>query len=111
MESMEFYAFHGVYEKERKDGNDFLVDLEVTYDFESQAEQDDLSQTINYEQLYEIVRQVMEEPTSLLEKLAWRIAKRVKNKFPDVQQVSAKVSKSNPPIGGNCRYASVAVTL
>ena len=56
---MEFRALHGCYELERKVGNRFTVDLELTAELGDAAVQDDVRKTVNYLTVYEVVRMQM----------------------------------------------------
>lgn len=109
LKGMEFFAFHGVYEEERVKGNKFEVDLTIDYSFEDKVADDQLDSTIDYAQLYEIVKTVMDKPANLLEHLAVSIRDRVKAKFAQVEQVKVTVTKFNPPINGRCEKAEVTV--
>lgn len=109
LEGLEFHAFHGVYPHERESGNWFEVDISVETHIVEGAIEDDLSKTVNYETLYQLVREEMEKPSKLLETVAEHIAERVLLELPDVLQVELKISKLNPPIGGKCKKASLSV--
>jgi dihydroneopterin aldolase len=110
LEGLEFHAYHGVYPHERSSGNKFQVDVTVATAFEERAFEDDLTGTINYEDLYAIVKAEMEKPSKLLETVGHAIARRVLGQFSSAQRVEVKISKFNPPIGGVCRTASVSVS-
>ena len=110
LEGIEFWAYHGVYESEKKKGNKFEVDIAVHYPFESELN-DELSNTINYERIYELVSVVMAESSNLIEQVAVDIARKVQDAFKDLEKVSVKVSKFNPPIAGEVRCASAEVEL
>lgn len=109
LEGLEFHAFHGVYPHERNSGNWFEVDIAVETDFTQGAADDELAGTVNYETLFSIVKQEMERPSKLLETVAEKIIKDVLQQLPAVIQVELKISKINPPIGGKCRRASIAI--
>lgn len=110
LEGLEFHAYHGVYPHERSSGNKFEVDVVVDTVFTNAAFHDDLSGTINYEDLYALIRSEMERPSKLLETVGHAIAARTLEVFPAALNVEVKISKFNPPIGGVCRKASVTVT-
>lgn len=110
LEGMEFFAYHGFYEEERKVGNRFIVDLAVTVDLTQPAQTDKLSQTVNYEVLYKIVKDEMEVPSHLLEHMAGRVLDRIYAKYPHVQAVTVHIAKQNPPVGGVCRQSKVTLT-
>lgn len=109
LEGLEFHAFHGVYPHERESGNWFEVDIAVETDFSSAAFQDDLAGTVNYETLFRIVKEEMDKPSKLLEKVAGKIIEDILDELPVVQSVDIKISKVNPPIGGKCKRATVQV--
>jgi dihydroneopterin aldolase len=109
LEGLEFHAYHGVYPHERSSGNKFEVDLEVDTEFSTSAFHDDLSGTINYEELYALIKSVMDQPAKLLETVGHSIAEKTLANFPIARRVQVKISKFNPPIGGVCRKATVLV--
>src|SRR5882757_1644583 len=109
LEGLEFHAYHGVYPHERSSGNKFEVDIIVETEFENSAFEDDLSGTINYEDLYSIVKAEMEKPSKLLETVAHNMAETILKKFASAKNAEVKISKFNPPIGGVCKKASVVV--
>lgn len=109
LEGLEFHAFHGVYPHERESGNWFEVDISVETDLAKAAQTDDLTQAVNYESLFRIVKEEMEKPSRLLESVAGKIIDDIFQQLPSVTEVSLKISKINPPIGGKCKRASVEV--
>ncbi|CAN5405023.1 dihydroneopterin aldolase [soil metagenome] len=109
LEGLEFHAYHGVYPHERSSGNKFEVDVVVETEFGNAAFQDDLSGTINYEDVYALVKAEMEKPSKLLERVGHSIAEQILKTFPDAAAVQISISKFNPPIGGVCKKASVVI--
>jgi dihydroneopterin aldolase len=96
-----FYGHHGVMEEEHRIGGRYEVDVSVGLDFEDAALHDDLDRTVNYEQVYEFVRQLVTENNFyLIEKLAYRIAHKVLDTYPDLEGVEVTVRKPDPPVGG-----------
>ena len=111
LEGLEFHAYHGVYPHERSSGNKFEVDVFVVTDFSESAFHDDLAGTINYEDLYSIVKDEMSKPSKLLETVGYAIARRTLSTFKEAKSVDVNISKFNPPIGGVCKKATVTVSL
>jgi 7,8-dihydroneopterin aldolase/epimerase/oxygenase len=109
LEGLEFHAYHGVYPHERSSGNKFEVDVIVETEFSDSAFHDDLSGTINYEELYAIVKDEMARPSKLLETVGHAIAKKALDSFSEAKNVEVRISKFNPPIGGVCKKATVIV--
>lgn len=103
-----FFARHGVMEEEHRLGGRFEVDVAMDVDFTRAAEQDDLSGTVDYEQVYGIARRVVTEHSFfLIERLAYLIAHGVLDACPQASAVSVTVRKPNPPIGGPADRAEV----
>ena len=101
-----FYAHHGVMQEEHRIGGRYEVDVAVELDFEAAARADDLTWTVDYEQVYGSVREVVTENSFyLIEKLAYLIAHRVAEAYPGVAAVEVTVRKPNPPVGGPCDRA------
>lgn len=110
IENMEFYAFHGHYREEQIVGNKFLVDLSIDSDMATPAASDNLKDAINYQLAYKLVKEEMEKKSKLLENIAKRILDTIYNNFDGVREVTVKVSKMNPPMGGG-RIEKVSITL
>ncbi|MDZ7647234.1 MAG: dihydroneopterin aldolase [Cytophagales bacterium] len=98
-----------MYPHERSSGNKFDVDVIVETEFLDSAFRDDLAGTINYEDLYAIVKEEMGKPSKLLETVGHAIAKRSLKTFTEAKAVEVRISKFNPPIGGVCKKATVTV--
>lgn len=111
LEGLEFHAYHGIYPDERSSGNKFEVDIVVDTFFDESAFHDELSGTINYEDIYAIVKKEMEKPSKLLESVAHSIAEIILNTFTAAMKAEVTISKFNPPIGGVCKKAKVSVNL
>ncbi|MDP2337978.1 MAG: dihydroneopterin aldolase [Bacteroidota bacterium] len=109
LEGMEFYAFHGHFEVEKIAGNRFLVDLKIEADCSKAGQTDRLEDTLDYQKAYLAVKEEMAIPSDLLEHIAQRIINRIKSEFPEAQKVAVKVSKMNPPMGGQIRKVSVTM--
>jgi len=107
-----FYGHHGVMQEEHRVGGRYEVDVSVGLDFEDAALHDDLTRTVDYEQVYDYVRRlVTENKFYLIEKLAYRIAHKVAETYPDVEGVEVTVRKPNPPVGGPCDRAEATYTI
>lgn len=65
---------HGVYEHERRDGQDFVVDVELELDTAPAAASDDVTDTVHYGDLATRLAEVVAgDPVNLLETLAGRL--------------------------------------
>ena len=111
LRNVRFHAFHGVMPQERKVGADFLVNLRVGYPLEQAMQSDEVSDTLNYAALYEVVKAEMMQPSNLLEHVAGRIADAVVKRFPQVTSIDLDLTKQNPPMGADCDGAGVEIHL
>ena len=109
LEGIEFFAYHGHHDEERITGNKYSVDLKIETDLKDAAKSDALSDTVNYEIIYAIIKEEMAKPARLLEHLAFRINEKMLKEFPGIQEVETSVSKFNPPLGGICKQATVTL--
>ncbi len=101
------YAYHGCMVEEGKIGSDYRVDLEVKADLKKSAKTDQLSDTVDYVHLNRIVKEEMAVRTKLLETVASSILDRILSELELVSKAQVRVSKLNPPIGGNVEMVSV----
>lgn len=111
LEGMSFFAHHGYYTHERERGGNYLVDVSVDDDLERAALGDDLRAAINYEVIYQICSEIMDQPVKLIETLAYRIGQEVRKKFPGVQHIRVVVTKLSPELGGPVSHARITYTL
>jgi len=96
LEQILFRSYHGLYEEERINGNDFLVDVTVKY--QPFGEINRIEDTINYAEVFELVRKRMAIATPLLETVAMDIAALILSEFKIAEKVMITIKKLNPPI-------------
>ena len=90
------FGYHGHNPSERKLGQTFTADLEVTLDTQRAATSDSIEDTLSYPIVEKIARKVLEgEPANLLETVAERIAHAILEQ-PRVVQVTVRVTKRPP---------------
>ncbi len=109
LESMVFYGYHGALPEERALGQRFVVDVELGVDLQTAGRTDELSQTVDYGEVYETVRKVVEgRPLTLIEAVAERIAAGIL-KDVRVLWVRVRVRKPAVPIRGSLAAAGVEI--
>ena len=102
-------GFHGVFEHERRDGQDFVIDAVLEVSTAAAASSDDLADTIDYGDLAQRLAAVVAgEPVNLLETLAARLADECL-RAPRVDAATVTVHKPQAPIP--LTFADVAVTI
>ena len=101
LEGMEFFAYHGCFKEEQLIGTKFIVDIEVEFDTDSAEKSDHLHDTLNYQEVYRIVKKEMEIRSNLLEHVARRILTTLKTAYPATGKTMIKIAKL---IGMNPTY-------
>lgn len=105
------YGYHGVLDSERANGQDFFVDVELEVDLSTASRSDDVKDTINYAEVTDLVfTEITTDPVSLLEKLAGRIAHKIKLNFPQTQRVTVTVHKPQAPVSALVSDISVTIS-
>jgi dihydroneopterin aldolase len=96
-----------VHDEEKILGNDYEVNAEIHFN-EEQAEIHSLSQTINYADVFTIIKTRMQTPSPLLETVVMDIGKQIHLEYNYVRSINISLKKIHPPI--NDMMGSVAVT-
>lgn len=107
LKNIKIYAFHGCLVEEAKIGSHYLVNISVKAALDEAAKSDQLSDTVDYVHLQEIVENEMKQRSKLLEHVGQRIIDTVFKEIPLVTAIKVRVSKMNPPIGGDVEEVSV----
>lgn len=96
-------GFHGVFEHEKRDGQEFVVDVSLELDLRPAGESDDLAETVNYGEVAQlVVRRIEGEPFDLIERLATVIAEDVlatESVRLRLETVTVTVHKPSAPVG------------
>jgi dihydroneopterin aldolase len=103
------FSFHGCLEEEKIIGGNYIVDVEVDCDFKTAAIKDDLTKTIDYVSLKEIVVKQMSISSKLIESVAYNIVHEIKKNFSIANNCRVEIKKINPPIDGDVDYVSVLI--
>jgi dihydroneopterin aldolase len=103
------FGRHGVYEQERRDGQQFVVDTTLYVSTAAAAASDDVAETVHYGEVAARIAQIVGgEPVNLIETLAQRIADAMLA-YDGVRMVAVTVHKPGAPI--DLEFADVSVTI
>ena len=103
------FGYHGVYDEERRTGQDFVVDVTLRIDTRAAAASADVADTVHYGEMAEQIAAIVAgEPVNLLETLAARIADHLLS-IDVVERARVTVHKPDAPIP--LSFADVAVTI
>lgn len=108
---LRFHAFHGVMPQERLVGNDYSIDIKIGYDVSDAMISDEVDDTLNYAEVYQIVDQEMGVPSKLVERVAYRICDRLFRKYASISSINIRLTKLNPPFGADCKGAGIELHL
>jgi dihydroneopterin aldolase len=101
-----FNAFHGIHHEEKILGNEYVVD--VILEFHERDEIiEHIDETVNYAQIYDIIKNRMSIPTPLLETVVMKTGNEINQKFPGLNSISISIKKMNLPIEGMQGFAQV----
>jgi len=104
------YAYHGVLKHERIIGNNYRIDLKLFLDLSKAIESDMLEDTLDYADIFDLVKEEMAIHSQLLEHVAGRIVGKIKQKYPNISKITIRLAKINPPIAGKIQEAAVIIT-
>lgn len=110
LNNMEFHAFHGCYQLEKVVGNRFVLDLKMKVDDRGAAEDDDITRTVSYLDVYEVICEQMNIPSDIIENVAERICNALLAQFEQILEVEITVAKMAPPLGGKVESVSVTTS-
>lgn len=111
LKDLQFRAGHGYYEEERREGNDFEVDLIFTADLRPAGSSDKLTDTIDYQRLTDVVASVMNgPPVKLIETLAKKIGEALLEDFFQIQRLEVVVRKLHPPLDIKTAYSEIRMS-
>lgn len=111
IEGMEFHAYIGCFDEEKLIGTRFLVDLYFEMDASDAKKTDDLNDTVNYQSVYLMVKEVMQEKINLLEHAVDKIQNKLIDSFPEIKTLTCKIRKMNPPLGGQIDAVAFESTI
>ena len=109
IQNMHFYGYHGVDASERELGGRFAMDVELRRDLSEAGRTDDLTKTVDYKQVYDLVSRLQSERSfQLLEALAEAVAAAILQQF-EVEEVVVRARKQSVPLGGLIDYTEVEI--
>jgi 7,8-dihydroneopterin aldolase/epimerase/oxygenase len=107
---MAFEARHGVNDWEKTQAQRFEVDVELRVGTRRAGASDELAQTVDYREIYEAVRRILDgPPVDLIETLAESIARDVLAAHDRVRKVFVRIRKPDVQLGGPLDYAGVEI--
>ncbi|MEY4973966.1 MAG: dihydroneopterin aldolase [Bacteroidota bacterium] len=106
---IQLYAFHGCLEEEGRIGGHYIVDVSLTTDFTSAALTDDITQTVDYVDINQIVAEEMAIRSKLIEHVGQRISRRIFQELKAIEKLKVKITKLCPPINGDVQNVAIII--
>lgn len=107
---IECYAYHGCLTEEHVIGQMFSVDVTFDVELNEAIATDDLTKTIDYVAVKDIVLSEMKIPSNLIEHVGGRILKALMKNFPQSNDLVVKVIKYNPPVNGMVKQTTIELS-
>ncbi len=105
------FGYHGLFDHERQNGQNFFVDVALTVDLTAASKSDEISDTVNYAEITNlVVTHITTEPVNLIEKLAGRIADHILKDHAKVLEATVTVHKPQAPVDEVLKDIAVQVT-
>lgn len=99
--SIKLYGYHGIYKEEALVGTFFIVSIKAVLKVDFANELTNLENSVNYEELYQVLKNSFEQREDLIETVALNIYKALKKQFDQVQKWTVSIEKQNPlGVGG-----------
>lgn len=111
IDGIRLHARHGVLPQEQLTGNDYIINVRVGYDISRAMQTDDVADTLNYAEVYNIIKEEMSTTSKLIEHVAGRIANRLMDSYSQISSVMLRITKCNPPMGADCNGAGVEILV
>ena len=100
LENLNFYGYHGVYNKEIKDGQEFILNLDISYNYNDSS--DSVSKTIDYIELYNLLKNFFNKTRyNLLETLGNEIINQVLDNYASIYYIKVNIRKPSISIEQN----------
>ena len=106
---MRMWAHHGCMDEEAIIGQEYRIDVTIWANLGPSAASDDLNETVDYVDVHRIVKREMDVRSKLVEQVCDRIVKGLRAELALAERVEVKVTKFQPPIGGDCDHISVVM--
>lgn len=110
IKNLKIYAYHGVNDKEKIDGQNFLIDTVMFIDQRDAFKKDDINKTLSYSSAAKVIKKIVtEKKYDLIETVAEKIAEALFKTFVDLEKAEITVKKSEAPMKADFEYVAVKI--
>lgn len=107
---LKIFAYHGVNPEEKRDGQNFVFDIDLSVNMTKACYSDDVNDTVSYAKVIKTVNRVCtSEKYDLLERLAQVTADAILDEYADVINVTITLKKPEAPMKADFSYVGVQI--
>lgn len=111
IKGLRLFAYHGVNPEEKEQGQDFILDIELSVNMNRACSSDDVNDTVSYAKVVKTVRRVFTaQKYDLIERCADVTAKAILEEYPAVFAVDLTLKKPQAPVNADFDYMAVQIT-
>jgi len=110
IKGMKVFGYHGTRPEEQANGQDFIIDVEMSLDLKKAGHSDDIKDTVDCYQIYAMTKNIVKNNIfRLIERLADNIAREILSKNNNVEEVKVRIMKPDAPLTGE--FESIGAEL
>ena len=110
IQGLKVFSYHGVNPEEKRDGQNFILDITAWVNFSEACRSDDLNHTVSYAKMMKTAIRVMTEASyNLLERAADRVAEQLFLEYSPVMELEVLLKKPEAPIRAEFEYVAVCI--
>lgn len=111
LKNIRFHSYIGCFEEEKIIGQLFFININVTHNLTTPMLTDDINDTINYQNIYLIIADVMKNKYNLIERAAYKIIDELWRAYPQIEDIELEINKLNPPIKADIESAAFYIYI
>ncbi|NPA43216.1 MAG: dihydroneopterin aldolase [Chlorobi bacterium] len=111
LRGIRLFARHGCLDEEQVLGAEFELNLTLELDLSEAGRSGHIEDTVDYAAVYALIYREMQKREKLLERAAYRIARKILETFDRVQRVECALAKLHPPLPGQIERSEVVIRL
>ncbi|MBK6935358.1 MAG: dihydroneopterin aldolase [Bacteroidales bacterium] len=111
LKNLKFHAYIGCFYEEKLIGQLFDLNLRIELDLTKPMITDNINDTINYQNVYKIISELMKLKYNLIEHAAYHILDKLWQIYPNIQKIELEINKLNPPINGEIGSAAFFISI
>lgn len=109
IKNLKIFAFHGVHEHEKQNGQNFYIDAILHTNIRNIFE-DNINNTISYSDAIKYIKKIMVEKSfDLIETAAENISKKMFEKYPLLEKLELTVKKPEAPVNEDFEYVGIKI--